>query len=75
MLDDLVVYRFPEHYMLVVNAANIEKDRVWIATHADALDAQFLLVGHLNYAQLVQQANDLIGRINFMPPHTAKVGP
>lgn len=46
VLDDLVVYRFPEHYMLVVNAANIEKDRVWIATHADALDAQVEDVSH-----------------------------
>ena len=26
IIDDLLVYRFPDHYMMVVNAANIEKD-------------------------------------------------
>ncbi len=26
IVDDLIVYRFPNHYMMVVNAANIEKD-------------------------------------------------
>lgn len=35
IVDDLIVYRFtPEKYMLVVNAANIEKDRNWIWAHA-----------------------------------------
>ncbi len=32
VVDDLLVYRFSEnHYLLVVNAANIEKDLKWIA--------------------------------------------
>ena len=26
LVDDLLVYRFPEHYMMVVNAANLQKD-------------------------------------------------
>ncbi|MGE5246375.1 MAG: glycine cleavage system aminomethyltransferase GcvT [Betaproteobacteria bacterium] len=31
-VDDLLVYRFgPDHFMLVVNAGNIEKDYAWIA--------------------------------------------
>ncbi|NOX90279.1 MAG: glycine cleavage system aminomethyltransferase GcvT [Calditrichaeota bacterium] len=30
IVDDLLVYRFPEHYMLVVNAANKDKDYRWI---------------------------------------------
>ncbi len=30
IVDDLLVYRFPEHYMLVVNAANKDKDYQWI---------------------------------------------
>ncbi|MCS6967181.1 MAG: glycine cleavage system aminomethyltransferase GcvT [Cytophagales bacterium] len=34
IVDDLLVYRLgKESYMLVVNAANIEKDWQWIATH------------------------------------------
>jgi len=30
MVDDLLVYRFEDHYMLVVNAANLDKDYNWI---------------------------------------------
>ena len=34
IVDDLLVYMLaPETYMLVVNAANIEKDREWIESH------------------------------------------
>lgn len=30
IVDDLLVYRFEDHVMLVVNASNIEKDLAWI---------------------------------------------
>lgn len=30
IVDDLLVYRFPDHLMLVVNASNIDKDLSWI---------------------------------------------
>ncbi|MFH1214244.1 MAG: glycine cleavage system aminomethyltransferase GcvT [Candidatus Neomarinimicrobiota bacterium] len=30
IVDDLLVYRFADHYMLVVNASNLEKDFNWI---------------------------------------------
>ncbi|MDX9778027.1 MAG: glycine cleavage system aminomethyltransferase GcvT [bacterium] len=34
IVDDLIVYRFsPKHYMLVVNASNIEKDFEWASRH------------------------------------------
>ncbi len=33
-VDDVIVYRFnPEHMMLVVNAANIDKDWAWVTSH------------------------------------------
>jgi aminomethyltransferase len=36
IVDDLIVYRInAEHYFLVVNASNIEKDWNWIASHND----------------------------------------
>jgi aminomethyltransferase len=36
IVDDLLVYRFsPEKYLLVVNAANIEKDWNWCIRHAE----------------------------------------
>ena len=34
IVDDLLVYRYTDnHYMLVVNAANIDKDLTWVETH------------------------------------------
>ena len=34
IVDDLIIYRFDhEHYMLVVNASNIEKDWAWLQQH------------------------------------------
>ena len=33
IVDDLIVYRLPDGYMMVVNAANIEKDWNWLAEH------------------------------------------
>lgn len=36
IVDDLIVYKIADnHYMLVVNASNIEKDWNWIAKHND----------------------------------------
>ena len=40
IIDDLLVYRFADHWMLVVNASNRDKDWEWIAGHADGLDVQ-----------------------------------
>ncbi|MFB6465837.1 glycine cleavage system aminomethyltransferase GcvT [Cytobacillus sp. Hz8] len=35
-VDDLLVYQMEEaHYLLVVNAANIEKDFTWLASHVE----------------------------------------
>lgn len=42
MLDDCIVYRFEDHYMIVVNASNIDKDRDWIAAHADGFDTHVI---------------------------------
>jgi aminomethyltransferase len=33
VIDDLIVYRLQDRFLLVVNAANIEKDFDWIASH------------------------------------------
>jgi aminomethyltransferase len=41
LLDDLLVYRLgAHHYMLVVNAANREKDLAWIRRFVDRFDAE-----------------------------------
>ncbi len=37
IVDDLLIYRrADDHYMLVVNAANIDKDLTWVETHNNA---------------------------------------
>lgn len=33
IIDDLLIYRYSDYYMLVVNAANIEKDFNWLNAH------------------------------------------
>jgi aminomethyltransferase len=35
LLDDLLVYRFADHYMLVVNGANRAKDWAWVSQFAE----------------------------------------
>ncbi len=36
IVDDLIVYRFPDKFMLVVNASNIDKDFSWLKEHCPA---------------------------------------
>jgi aminomethyltransferase len=36
IVDDLLIYKLAEGYMLVVNAANIDKDYEWLAQHKPA---------------------------------------
>ncbi|MDA8441043.1 MAG: glycine cleavage system aminomethyltransferase GcvT [Peptococcaceae bacterium] len=41
IVDDLLVYRYTaEHFLLVVNASNTDKDYAWMLRHSDAYDAQ-----------------------------------
>lgn len=38
IVDDLLVYRFPDHYFLVVNASNLDKDFAWLQEQAKKFD-------------------------------------
>jgi len=38
VVDDLLIYRFSDRYMLVVNASNLHKDLAWVETHAEAFE-------------------------------------
>jgi aminomethyltransferase len=40
VIDDLLVYRYPDRYMLVVNASNIDKDRDWIEERSAPYDVE-----------------------------------
>lgn len=39
-LDDLIIYRFADRWMLVVNAANVDKDWAWVTKHAEDFDVE-----------------------------------
>ena len=41
-LDDCLVYRFQDRYMVVVNAGNLEKDRGWFEAAAENFDVEFI---------------------------------
>jgi len=40
VIDDLLIYRFEDRFMLVVNASNKEKDIAWIQRHATSFDVE-----------------------------------
>jgi aminomethyltransferase len=40
-VDDCIVYRFAEHYMIVVNASNRDKDRAWVQANTSGLAVHF----------------------------------
>ncbi len=40
VIDDLIIYRFADHWMVVVNASNIAKDLAWIRTMGEDLDVE-----------------------------------
>lgn len=40
VIDDLIVYRMPEGFRLVVNCATREKDLAWMGRHLDGFDAE-----------------------------------
>ncbi|HEX6924768.1 MAG TPA: glycine cleavage system aminomethyltransferase GcvT [Longimicrobiaceae bacterium] len=42
VVDDLLVYRFPEHFLLVVNASNREKDLAHLREHAGRFDVEII---------------------------------
>lgn len=39
-VDDCIVYRFDDRYMIVVNASNRDRDRDWIIFHSDKFDVE-----------------------------------
>jgi aminomethyltransferase len=54
-IDDLLVYRRPMHYLLVVNAANTEKDYAWITGQAERFPQARVRDASSDYGQLAIQ--------------------
>ncbi len=40
VIDDLIIYRFADFWMMVVNASNRAKDWAWVTRHAEGLDVE-----------------------------------
>jgi glycine cleavage system T protein (aminomethyltransferase) len=55
-VDDMLVYRMgPSHFMLVVNASNIEKDYQWIASHVQQAGEAAIVDASSRYALIALQ--------------------
>lgn len=60
-IDDCIVYRFADRYMIVVNAANRGKDFAWIASHANDRNV------------MVTDISDEIGLLALQGPMAASI--
>src|SRR6478752_359675 len=60
-VDDLLVYRLgPAHFMLVVNAGNIEKDYAWIVEHIKPAGDAVAVDASSRYALLALQGPEAL---------------
>lgn len=55
IVDDLLIYRFPEKFIMVVNAANLEKDFDWLREHL--IDGVIMKNRSDDYSLLAIQGN------------------
>jgi len=60
-LDDGLVYRFADHYMIVVNASNRERDLAWIRKFAPRFDVE------------VEDRSDQIGLLALQGPKAGEI--
>ena len=61
VVDDLLVYRYnPEHYLLVVNASNIDKDWEWVSGNSGKFDVD------------IQNLSDETGELAIQGPEAEK---
>ena len=74
LIDDLLVYRLPHHFMMVVNASNIVKDFQWMSSHlpskvelTNATDEYTLLAIQGPHAEAtLQKLTDIdLSKINY----------
>lgn len=61
IIDDLIVYRFPDHWMLVVNASNRAKDLAWVQEQAAGMDVD------------VEDASDRIALLALQGPSAREI--
>ncbi|MDQ3557307.1 MAG: glycine cleavage system aminomethyltransferase GcvT [Gemmatimonadota bacterium] len=61
LLDDLLVYRLPEHYLLVVNGSNRERDVEWLRHHTSDFDVE------------LRDRSDEIALLALQGPHAERI--
>jgi len=61
IVDDLLAYKFEDRIMLVVNAANIEKDWAWVQEAAQGFDVR------------LENVSDRIAQLAVQGPRTAEI--
>ncbi len=68
VVDDLLVYRFNDHYMVVVNASNIDKDFDWLSSHLEG-DVTLRNVSEMTTLLAIQgpRAAELVKKIADVP--------
>jgi aminomethyltransferase len=66
-VDDLLVYRLAnEHFLLVVNAGNIEKDYAWIVEHIKPAGDVVAVNASSRYALLAVQGPEAVGIVQSL---------
>ena len=65
VVDDIFVYRLPEYYYVVVNAANLKKDVQWLKAHTPGFDVTVTDVSEETYLLAFQgpKAQEVLQRI------------
>jgi len=61
IIDDLIIYRFPDQYMLVVNGSNRTKDWAWCEKHAANFDVR------------LEDRSDEFGLMALQGPRSAEI--
>jgi aminomethyltransferase len=68
IIDDLLAYRFEDHMLLVVNAANTEKDFQWVTDHLpDDAEAADISSAVTQLALQGPRADDVLARLTDIP--------
>jgi aminomethyltransferase len=75
-VDDLLVYRFAtDHFLMVVNASNIEKDYAWIVEHIKPAGDASAINSSVRYALIAAQgpvAREIVQRVANIDLSTIK---
>ncbi len=81
VVDDVFLYHLPDHWLMVVNAANREKDLTWLRAHIGAMDVHVQDISEETYMvalqgpkaqEVLQRVTDLdLGNVAF---HTIAAG-